>query len=134
MRFIRKFWQRSEEGYDLIYDLVNANQFDSFASQYCFYLGEIERDCNECHDAYIEIVWDYKTYFETLSMGQVIDKVENDASSDNLSVGTLKDAKQNQIRQQMEELAAFAGKVAEYRNATSSDGVLKLTLNGNENI
>lgn len=65
------FYQDSEEGYNLIKKLVGLKKFDSFASQYCFYLGDIEYRCDESYDSYYEIIWDYKTYFESFSMGQI---------------------------------------------------------------
>lgn len=62
------FYQDAEPGYCEIAELINSNNFDSFASQYCFYLGNVVSGCNEWHGASYEIIWDYKTYFEQSSL------------------------------------------------------------------
>ena len=65
-KFRCPFLQELDDGYDLIDELVNSNKFDSLAREYCFYLGDVEYRCDEWHDAYYEIIWDYKTYFEVM--------------------------------------------------------------------
>lgn len=64
------FFVNPDPGYGEISKLLNSNNFDSFASQYCIYLGNVVSGCNERHGASYEIIWDYKTYFEQLSMQQ----------------------------------------------------------------
>lgn len=128
VQFIRKFWENGEEGYDLIWDLINANQFDAFARQYCFYLGKVKNESTEYSHAFIEIVWDYKTYFEYLSMSKMVAKQENEEPGENVFAGALKGARQMEISQQIDDMEAFASKVAEYRNATSQKDVVKLDL------
>ena len=66
VRFENKFYSDFNDGYREIDELVQSNNFDSFASDYCIYIGDIERRCNECYSAYYEIIWDYKTYYEQL--------------------------------------------------------------------
>lgn len=66
-KFYNRYLGSVDEGYELIENLMDSKQFDAFASQYCFYLGDIEYRCDENDDAFYEIIWDYKTYYETLS-------------------------------------------------------------------
>ena len=67
IKFKSPFWQNPEEGYDLIRMLIAIDKFDSFASEYCIYLGKVEDRYDEMHTDYYEIIWDYKTYFETMN-------------------------------------------------------------------
>ena len=55
---------KTETGYREIEELVKSGDFDSFASQYCFYLGD--KNFNVPGVSYYEVIWDYKTYFEQL--------------------------------------------------------------------
>ena len=67
VKFKNPFWQDAEDGYDLIRMLITLDKFDSFASEYCIYLGNVEDRCDHEHTAYYEIIWDYKTYFENMN-------------------------------------------------------------------
>ena len=66
VRFERKFWSDFNDGYNELKELITSLDFDinSFLSEYCMYIGDIEYRCNEYTDAYFEIIWDYKTYYE----------------------------------------------------------------------
>ena len=64
--FESRFCSDFNDGYREINELVKSNNFDSFASEYCMYIGDIEYRCDEWYSAYYEIIWDYKTYFEQL--------------------------------------------------------------------
>ncbi len=71
--FKSEFWSEPDEGYDLINELVgceywknNVNNFDNFFRNYYIYLGSIERVSDEFTKAYFEIIWDYKSYYETV--------------------------------------------------------------------
>lgn len=64
VKFESRFWTDFNDGYNEIDELVKSNNFDSFASEYCIYLGDVEHRCDEYHTAYYEVIWDYKTYFE----------------------------------------------------------------------
>lgn len=66
VRFYSKFYTDPEYGYTKIKELMKNKEFDSFASEYCMYITDEERRCNEYCDSYIEISWDYKTYYEQL--------------------------------------------------------------------
>ncbi len=66
IKFESRFFSDFNDGYCEIDELVKSNNFDDFAREYCMYLGDVEHRCDECSDAYYEIVWDYKTYFEQL--------------------------------------------------------------------
>ena len=65
IKFIRYSWSDYNDGYNEIYELIKTNNFDSFFSEYCIYLGDIDIR-HDNHDSYIEIIWDYKNYFEQL--------------------------------------------------------------------
>ena len=67
VKFKSPFWQDPEDGYDLIRMLITLDKFDSFASEYCIYLGNIEEKSTQEHTAYYEIIWDYRTYFENMN-------------------------------------------------------------------
>lgn len=66
IKFKSIFFSNFNDGYHEIDELVKSNNFDYFAREYCMYLGEVERRCDEYNDAYYEVIWDYKTYFEQL--------------------------------------------------------------------
>lgn len=70
VKFKNKFFSDYNDGYHEIEELVKENNFDSFASEYCMYLGNVEYRCDECNTAYYEVIWDYKTYFEQLNTPQ----------------------------------------------------------------
>lgn len=128
VRFKSEFWQNPEEGYSLLRDLKRAGQFDTFASQYGFYLGESVDECNEYQSAFIEVVWDYKTYFESLSIEQTLSP-EGNSSSVDIIEDTLRETKMIASQEKAQELDDFSKNVANYRNALSSNGTKELTLN-----
>ena len=66
IKFKSIFFSDFNDGYYEIDELVKSNNFDYFAREYCMYLGEVEHRCDEYNDAYYEVIWDYKTYFEQL--------------------------------------------------------------------
>ena len=72
-KFRSRFLSKTDDGYEQIKRLIKLGKFDSFASDYCLYLGNVgyseEKNCIY----YYEIVWDYKTYFETLNMYETKD-------------------------------------------------------------
>jgi len=76
-KFENKFWSDFNDGYQEIDELVKSDNFDSFASDYCMYIGEVEDRCNEYYNAYYEIIWDYKTYFEEFKSHQPAKKTVN---------------------------------------------------------
>lgn len=110
VKFNSPFWQESELGYREIEELVKSNNFDSFASQYCFYLGDVEYRCDEWYTSYYEIIWDYKTYFEQLSMQQ-IDITEQSNQKENSFTKAIKDFKQLPISYQISILNSFVQNV-----------------------
>ncbi|MBR2828475.1 MAG: hypothetical protein IKE70_04520 [Bacilli bacterium] len=110
VKFNNPFWQDSELGYREIEELVKSNNFDSFASQYCFYLGDVEYRCDDWYTAYYEIIWDYKTYFEQLSMQQ-IDIPEKSNQKGNSFSKAIKDFKQLPINYQISILNSFVQNV-----------------------
>lgn len=53
-----------DEGYYELKRLVKLNKFTSFASEYCIY---IKKEQEKTSGDYFDLIWDYKTYFDTLS-------------------------------------------------------------------
>ena len=78
------FRQDPEDGYQLINELIESHKFDTFASEYGFYLGNVEYRSNEFYTAYFEIIWDYKSYFEALN------KIEKNKKSNQLEPKRVK--------------------------------------------
>lgn len=110
VKFIQGFWKTPELGYTEISRLVKNNTFNFFANQYCIYLGNVENNCDERHDAYYEIIWDYKTYFEQLSEKSI--DVVNQLKSDNLEVQkALRDFQQLPAKHQINILNSFVQNV-----------------------
>ena len=50
-----------DDGYLEIEELINSGRFTSFGSDYCIYVSKIH------NGAYIDLIWDYKTYFDILN-------------------------------------------------------------------
>lgn len=65
IKFRSRSTGKTDDGYNEILWLIKTGQFDSFASEFCLYLGNVEYRKNENVDAYFEIIWDYKTYYES---------------------------------------------------------------------
>lgn len=65
LEFKSNLFGKDDEGYNEIKILLKYNAFDSFARDYCIYLKEAHIRYNES-TAYIILVWDYKTYYESL--------------------------------------------------------------------
>ena len=59
-----------EKGFSLISDLVESGNFDSFAREYCIYLGQFKERTQPFTNQFYEVIWDYKTYFEQIRMHQ----------------------------------------------------------------
>lgn len=57
-----------EKGFYLISDLVESGNFDSFAREYCIYLGQVQERTQQFTNQFYEVIWDYKTYFEQMGM------------------------------------------------------------------
>lgn len=110
VRFKSIFWSDFNDGYSEIDELVKSNNFASFASDYCIYIGEVESRCDEERNAYYEIIWDYKTYYEQLSMQQ-IDITEKLNQKGNSFANAIKDFKQLPIKYQIIILNSFAENV-----------------------
>lgn len=70
IKFRSRYSGETDDGYNEILQLIKTGQFDSFASEFCLYLRNIEYRKNKNIDAYFEIIWDYKTYYESFSTKQ----------------------------------------------------------------
>lgn len=66
-----------EKGFGLISHLVENGNFDSFAREYCIYLGAVKERTQPFTNQYYEVIWDYKTYYEHLRMRQDSNKKVN---------------------------------------------------------
>ena len=55
-----------DNGFYEISKLINSGNFNSFASDYCIYLGEVKKRTQLFETQYYEVIWDYKIYFEIL--------------------------------------------------------------------
>jgi len=71
IRFKSSSLGKTDNGYSQIKKLIELGCFDSFFNQYCLYLGSTEYSEDKNNDSYYEIIWDYRTYFEMLSMHEI---------------------------------------------------------------
>lgn len=124
--FKSPFWQDSEEGYNLIKELVESQKFDTFASQYCFYLGDVETRCDEYYTSYFEIIWDYKSYFESLSMNVIESEIGETNSNRNELISALKNFKGLPLKYQLLILKSFLEKVSECEKDFSHEEAVKI--------
>ena len=113
-KFKSMFWSKTDDGYNQIKKLIELGKFDSFANQYCLYLGDVEYREDEYYNSYYEIVWDYRTYFETLSMHEINnglnvkeDKTYNKSSMSN----AITSFKQMPLKHQLAVIKSFITKV-----------------------
>ena len=67
------FFHKPEPGYKEIEELRKEGNFDSFAREYCMYVGEIQPLEDNWHIPSIEIIWDYKTYLRQINMTWIRD-------------------------------------------------------------
>ena len=67
------FFHKPEPGYKEIEALRKSGDFDSFAREYCMYVGEIQPLEDNWNIPSIEIIWDYKTYLKLISMAMLRD-------------------------------------------------------------
>ena len=122
--FKHPFLQEPEDGYHLIQYLIAAEKFDSFAREYCFYLGNVEYSCDKDNSAYFEIIWDYKTYFEGLSMNAL--NINSENTDSNKIIESLIDFKQLPLKYQIAVLEFFGAKVDEYKQIVSQEAAEKI--------
>ncbi len=113
VKFKSPFWKDADEGYNLIKELVESDKFDSFASEYCIYLGQKENRCNEYNEDYFEIIWDYKSYFESMKIENFVQNTDLDKEE---LLKTLKTIKELPIDYQLAILKSFSEKVNEYKD------------------
>lgn len=124
--FKSPFWKDSEEGYNLIKELVESEKFDTFASQYCFYLGDVETRSDEYCDSYFEIIWDYKSYFESLSMSVIENEIGETNPNKNQLIFAMKNFKELPLKYQLLVLKSFLEKVRECKKDFSHEEAVKI--------
>lgn len=71
VKFEKPFLKMADNGYFLVENLVDSQQFDSFARKYAISLGKIDSRCDEYHTAYYEVIWNYRKYFASFSIDQI---------------------------------------------------------------
>ena len=129
VKFRDQFWKDSEEGYNLIKELVEAGKFDSFASKYFMYLGNVETRYDELHTAYFEIIWDYKSYFELINKN-ITENIIKDTDIDKEELlSALKNLKELPVKYKLEILKSFLEKVKECKENYSNDELVKTCTN-----
>lgn len=70
IKFISRVFGSTDEGYKLIEELIKSNKFNDLAANYCIYIANNANSDDQYFSTYYEIIWDYKTYFETLNMNK----------------------------------------------------------------
>lgn len=128
-----KFCSTMADGYSQIEELIKLGRFDSFANQYCLYLGNIEKSEDENLDSYYEIVWDYRTYFEILSMYEIekgIDVKEGNTYNQSEMLKAISLFRNLPIKYQLSVIKSFVSKVKresalEKREAVEAECVSK---------
>lgn len=93
-----------DDGYLEVQELIKLNKFNSFASDYCIYIAK-------SHDGvYIDLIWDYKTYFDTLnSLNQEESEYEE---KDNIELmNAVIEFKKLPISHQLNVIKSFTRKV-----------------------
>lgn len=113
-KFKSRFWSTTDDGYNQIKELVKLGKFDSFANQYCLYLGNVETREDENTCSYFEIIWDYKTYFETLSMHEIEKGIafkKNKKYNQSELLKAISTFKNLPIKHQLSVLKSFVNKV-----------------------
>lgn len=98
--------------------MIDNNIFDDFASQYCFYLGKVDQRYDEFYTSYFEIIWDYKTYFESLIMSKINEEINSPESSISKS---LKIFKTLPLNYQTKILNTFSKNVEKYEKLNLHD-------------
>lgn len=93
-----------DDGYFEIEELINTGKFTSFGNDYCIYISKIH------NGAYIDLIWDYKTYFETLSSLKQLD-TEFDAKDDIELMTAICEFKKLPISHQLSVIKSFKRKV-----------------------
>lgn len=58
------YWGKPEKGYEEIKELIKRNLLDDFLRDYSMYLGKVRTTSDVLADAFYEIIFDYKTYYE----------------------------------------------------------------------
>lgn len=67
IRFYHKFFCKPDNGYNEIKELLKNNSFSEFASEYCIFLTDVEKTCDEWKSAYYELTWNYISYFNKIN-------------------------------------------------------------------
>ena len=63
-------------GYHEIYELVRLKKFNTLFRHYNIYVQDSSSIQDEGHDAYFELIWDYRTYMDSLKNSEMQEKVE----------------------------------------------------------
>lgn len=93
-----------DDGYFEIEELINTGKFTSFGTDYCIYISKIH------NGAYIDLIWDYKTYFDILTSLKQLD-TEFDVKDDIELMTTICEFKKLPISHQLSVIKSFKRKV-----------------------
>ena len=116
IRIKEEFYKDPEEGYKEITELIDKGNFSSFFQNYFIYLGSIKDTCDEFGYAYYEIIWDYKNYFEVLSLFDIVGQID---------ANILKKYENLPIEYQRQVLSMLNNNIKKYVDINSHDKVVK---------
>ena len=73
VKFNSRYWGAVDEGYDVIDELLCLKKFNSLFRHYNIYVGNVSYFYNS--DSYFELVWDYRTYMNSLNKPKMQEKI-----------------------------------------------------------
>lgn len=120
-RICKPYKSQPDEGYGLIKSLVDSNSFEAFGNQYCFYLGDVKTDCTPESDAYYEIIWNYRAYYQIYSLGQMSDGITTDDVNLDKYKAIFSEFAKLPVKYQIKSLKAFSSKIKECIKSNSHD-------------
>lgn len=74
--FKDRWWSTTDMGYHEIYELVRLKKFNTLFRHYNIYVQDSSSIQDEGHDAYFELIWDYRTYTDSLKNSEMQEKIE----------------------------------------------------------
>ena len=74
--FTSRWWSTVDNGYHEINDLLRLSKFNTLFRHYNIYIGDSSYLEDEYHNAYFELIWDYKTYLDGLKNPLIQEEVK----------------------------------------------------------
>ena len=124
VKFESIFWSDFNDGYNEINELIESENLNTFLREYCMYIGDIEYKCNEYTNAYYEIIWDYKTYYEQLFVKN-IDILSLSNNDPNILKKYMDEYKKLPDNYQIEIINTLMTKIEEYHQINENDNAVK---------